>query len=230
MVAIDARPGGIRLPRARPSRPGHVPVGPISVFNGDIRAASDLCLASLRSGSGARVATANLDFVARARHDATLEADLREASLVVADGSPVAWLARLAGGSRVRRVAGVDLVAALLARAGEAGGLRVAVYGSTPDILESAVDRLGPGLASVEFVALVCPPFRDATAAEVGRDIARLADARPDLVFVALGCPRQERFIATHWQRIPGAVWMGVGGTFDFYAGKRKRAPRLILI
>jgi N-acetylglucosaminyldiphosphoundecaprenol N-acetyl-beta-D-mannosaminyltransferase len=188
----------------------------------------DLLLASIRSGRGARVATANLDFVVRARRDDTLRADLAECSMVVADGAPVAWLARIAGGRGTRRVAGVDLVWELAARAHELGGLRFAIYGSEPHILAAAKAHIEAENPGAQIVATMSPPFRSLSEDEVAGDVAALAASRPDVVLIALGCPRQERFIAEHAAAIPGAVWIGVGGTFDFFAGKRRRAPRFL--
>lgn len=208
-------------------RPAHVDVGPLSVFNGSFEETVDLLADAIRTGSGARVATANLDFVARARRDKTLRDDLAAASLVVADGSPVTMLARAAGGSRTGRVPGVDLVGALCARAGELGGLRAAIYGSDVLTAMHAATNLESANPGLQFVATICPPFRKLSRDEEDADIAALADSEPDVVFVALGCPRQERLIAEHWSALPNAVWIGVGGTFDFYAGKRLRAPRV---
>jgi N-acetylglucosaminyldiphosphoundecaprenol N-acetyl-beta-D-mannosaminyltransferase len=211
------------------SRPAHVPVGPLSVFNGTIDDAVGLCLDAIQARRGLRVATANMDFVARARRDATLRRDLEASSLVVADGAPVAWLARAAGGRRTRRVTGVDLVGALCEAGGrKTGGLRVALYGSDGQTAARAAATLEDRYPGATVVARICPPFRPLGADEVEASLQLLASVRPDLVLVALGCPRQERFIAEHFFEVPGAVWVGIGGTLDFYAGKRKRAPRLV--
>jgi N-acetylglucosaminyldiphosphoundecaprenol N-acetyl-beta-D-mannosaminyltransferase len=204
-----------------------VAVGPIAVLDGGMAEARAYCLDAVRSGRGARVATANLDFVARARRDAVLRDDLAQSSIVVADGAPVAWLARLAGGRQVERVTGVDLVHALCEAAPVAGGLRVAFYGSTPEVAASAAGEFERRYPGVEVILRISPPFRPATETELYADRQRLRDAAPDLVLVALGCPKQERFIAEFAGALPGAVWIGVGGTLDFYAGIRRRAPRV---
>lgn len=211
-----------------PGRGRHVPIGPFAVFDGGLDEAADLCLEALARGQGMRVATANLDFVARARKDAQLRADLEASTLVVADGAPVVWLARFAGAKHVRRATGVDLVAELCQRGAERGGLRVAMYGSERAIATraaAAFERMWPG---VEVVLQLSPPFRPQSAEEVAADVAAIRASRPELVLVALGCPRQERFIAAHFDAAPGATWIGVGGTFDFYAGVKKRAPRAL--
>lgn len=205
----------------------HVPVGPLRVFDGDLGAAAALLLERVRAGAGARVATANLDFVALARRDPVLRADLATATLVVADGAPVAWMARKAGGERVGRVTGVDLVIELCRR-GAPGGLRVVFYGSTAEKAEGAKGFLESAFPGVEVVERISPPFRPPTPAEVAQHRAAIAAARPDLVLVALGCPKQERFIAEHHDVAPGAAWIGVGGTLDFFSGDKHRAPAAI--
>ncbi len=209
-------------------RTAHVPVGPLSVLNGDLEDAGRLCIEAIDAGARLRVATANLDFVARARRDAVLRADLAASGLVVADGAPVAWLARLAGGTHTRRVTGVDLVAELCRLGSERGRLRLASYGSSPEVAAAGARALEARYPGIEFVLQICPPFRALTAEELASHHAAIAAARPEVVLVALGCPRQERFAAEHFDAAPGAVWIGVGGTFDFYAGIKRRAPRLL--
>ncbi|MCC7362948.1 MAG: WecB/TagA/CpsF family glycosyltransferase [Dehalococcoidia bacterium] len=203
-----------------------IPVGPVAVTAGDLRGIAAAILHDVRAGHGARVATANLDFVARARRDAVLAADLADSDVVTADGAPVAWLARLASGNRIERVTGVDLVAELC-RQGATDGLRVAFYGSEETIARKAAARLEAEYPGVKVVSIICPPFRPLTEGELTAHMVELNATVPDLVLVALGCPRQERFIAAHHHVAPAAAWVGVGGTFDFYAGKRTRAPRL---
>ena len=104
------------------------------------------------------MATANLDFFARARHNDQLLEDLANSSLVVADGAPVVWSARLAGLSRTSRVTGVDLVGEVC-RIGAPHGLRVALYGSTWEVARAASSRLEADYPGVESVAIVCPPL-----------------------------------------------------------------------
>lgn len=214
-------------------RPPHVRVGPVSIFNGDIEAAARFCVDRIRSGAGARVATANLDFLAQARGDATLRADLSDSTLVVADGAPVAWLGRMVGGGRTRRVPGVDLVAEICRlgterRDGSVTPLRVALYGAEPEVAAEASAALTRAYPGTAVVLSISPPFRALSAEEEAEERARVAAARPELVLVALGCPKQERLIARYFQEAPQAVWIGVGGTFDFLAQRKRRAPRAL--
>lgn len=226
-ATIAPTANGTPFPAVR--RPGHVAVGPLDVFDGGLAAAAGFVLDRLDAGVGARVATANLDFVARARRDAQLRDDLAHSDLVTADGAPVAWLARVSGAENIARVTGVDLVASLCERASDRpGGLRIALYGSSPQVAHTAAAELERRYCGVDVVAVICPPFGEQPPTDLDADLDALAAADPDVVLVALGCPRQERFIAQHFDRIPHAAWLGIGGTFDFYAGKRRRAPALV--
>lgn len=227
MTSIAGERPFTRAPDSGPPTVRHVPVGPLRVFDGDLAAAAAYLMARIRAGAGARVATANLDFLALARRDPTLRADLAGSTLVVADGAPVAWLARAAGATWVGRVTGVDLVLELCRR-GMDQGLRVAFYGSTPEKAEAAARHLESAFPGIRVVLRVSPPFRAPTVAELAQHRADMAAARPDLVLVALGCPKQERFIAENWDVVPGAVWIGVGGTLDFFSGDKRRAPRAL--
>ncbi len=200
-------------------------VSDVPIFDGGLTEAVDACLGLLRAGNGGRVATANTDFIALARRNPRLLADLQDSNLVVADGKPVAWLARLAGASRVTRVAGVDLVPAFLTAAARECPVRVALYGGEPEIARRAANALQGMSPGIDVAAVLSPPFRSLGNDEEQSLLARLSRVDPDVVLVALGCPRQERLIAEWSPFVPRSVWLGVGGTFDFLAGKRVRAP-----
>lgn len=226
-MAVRMRADALEAESA-PAREAAIPVGPLAIFDGTLAGAADRCVEAITSGRGARIATANLDFVALARRDATLREDLANSTLVVADGKPIVWLARIAGARRIGRVNGVDLATELLRRGEALGGMRVALYGSTPDISRDAAAWIERTCAGVRIVARLIPPFRELSEQESLAERARLTAAAPDLVLVALGCPRQERLIARYFDAAPGAVWIGVGGTLDFFAGRRWRAPRFV--
>lgn len=219
------RPFRSRVASATQSRPP-ILVDDVPIFDGQLTDAIDACAALLARGEGARIATANLDFLALARRDETLRQNLRRSSLVVADGMPVVWLARLAGGQRVKRIAGVDLVEALCRRGRPQGTLRIAIYGSTEAVTEPGGKHLEGIGSNVRVVACINPPFRSLSDSEREAHLVTLVDSQPDVVLVALGCPTQEQLIADWHTSLPSALWIGVGGTFDFFGGRRKRAPR----
>jgi N-acetylglucosaminyldiphosphoundecaprenol N-acetyl-beta-D-mannosaminyltransferase len=216
--------GGVRSGAVRAR---HMPIGPVHIFDGGPGEAERICVDAIRTMSGLRVATANLDFLALARTDRRLRGDLAGAHLVVADGAPVVWLGRLGGARRMRRVAGVDLVTGVLAGAADAG-LRVALYGSTEEVSRDAAVEMERRFPGVEVVCRMCPPFRRLSNDEQAAERTMLRAARPQLVLVALGCPRQERLIAEYFDSAPEAVWIGIGGTLDFFAGEHRRAPAVL--
>lgn len=208
---------------AAPAIP-HVRVNGVRIFDGDLDDAVALLRDRLARGRGARIATANLDFLAQASRDAILAADLEASTMVVPDGAPVVWLARRAGAGRVRRVAGVDLVARLCEGSGERE-LRVVLYGSTEEVAREAAERLHASEGAARVTGVICPPFRPLDEEEQDAERAAIGAAQPHIVLVALGCPRQERLIARYFDCAPQAVWIGVGGTFELLSGRKRRAP-----
>lgn len=205
----------------------HIQVAGVRIFDGDLEEACAALTLRRAEGRGSRVATANLDFLAQARQDAQLRSDLDASTLVVADGAPVAWLARLGGGRKVSRVAGVDLVARLCAELAEGGG-RVVLYGSTLEVAVPAAAALEARYPGVRVGRILCPPFRELSADEEAREREAIRLIDPALVLVALGCPKQEALIGRYLDSAPNAIWIGVGGSFDFLAGRRRRAPRVL--
>lgn len=156
------------------------------------------------------------------RDPAHREALLRSA-LNTADGVPVVWAQRLLGHPGAQRVYGPDLMLDGLARA-EREGWRVAVFGGRPERLAALTGRLERRFPRLQLVLAESPPFRPAGAREEADRLTRFAQARPDLTWVGLGAPKQERWMADHSGRVPG-VLVGVGAAFDQLAGAAPRAP-----
>jgi N-acetylglucosaminyldiphosphoundecaprenol N-acetyl-beta-D-mannosaminyltransferase len=133
---------------------------------------------------------------------------------------------RARGGDQADRVYGPDTMLAVAQRAAR-DGVPVALYGSSPEVLDRLRERLplkAPGLRIVEAIS---PPFRPLTPEEDEADVQRLRASGARIVFVGLGCPRQERWCAEHADRV-GAVCLGVGAAFDFHAGLLRQAPGLL--
>ena len=146
------------------------------------------------------------------------------AGLVTTDGMPLVWYCRLKGQRRAERVYGPDLMLALCARS-VARGYRHFLYGATPAVLEALAVRLAERFPGIRIVGSFSPPFRPLSADEDAAIGSRIRDARPDLVWVGLSTPKQERWVASHVDRL-GAVLLGVGAAFDFHAGTKRQAPR----
>ena len=180
-------------------------------------------IAALVDGHGPcrQVATVNVEFVMHARRDPEFAAVLAASELALADSSGVLWAARRQGCALAEKVAGSDLVPRL-AELCAARGWRPFLLGAMPGVAEAAAARLArrhPGFEAAGTFAGVPGPEGDQEA------LARIAAARPDLLLVAYGHPRQERWIARNRERLPVPVAIGVGGAFDFAAGRVRRAP-----
>ena len=183
--------------------------------------AVDVVRRAMDTRVGIMVATANAEMLMRATHDEELRRILNASALVVPDGAGTVWAARHLGHAMPERVAGYDLAQELL-RCAPAEGRRVYFFGSAPGVAEKAkakAEQLYPG---IEIVGVRNGFFSPADNAAI---IAEIRAARPDLLLVALGVPKQEKWIAAHLAELDVPVAIGVGGTLDVMAGVMKRAP-----
>ena len=170
-----------------------------------------------------QVVTVNVDFLVNAEIDPSTRVLLQAADLSIADGMPVLWGARTLGMHLRERVSGADLVPALAARAA-LDGWRIHLFGAAPGTAEAAAELLRTRCPGARITADSGPIIPDASA--VDDDVlTRIIALDPDILCVALGNPKQERFIAANRDRLRTPVMIGVGGTFDLLIGDKKRAP-----
>jgi N-acetylglucosaminyldiphosphoundecaprenol N-acetyl-beta-D-mannosaminyltransferase len=181
--------------------------------------------ALVRSGRGGAVFTPNVDHVVLAEHDDRMCEAYSHADLSFADGMPLIWASRLLGEAVPERVAGSDLVPALLELAAHRG-FRVYFLGGAPGVSALARDNLRKELPALRVVGVDAPRIGDdGESKEQDEIIARIRTASPHLVFVALGAPKQEIWIHRVRNELRPAVFMGVGASLDFIAGAVPRAP-----
>lgn len=180
--------------------------------------------AMIASGRPHYLATANVDFLVQALEDAELRRILFDAHLVLADGMPVVWASRFLGNPLPCRVTGSDLVPRLLAEA-EKRGWRVFLLGGAEDSLRRAADNIRIQYPRLALAGAFSPPFRPLLEMDHEDILRRLHEAKPDLLFVAFGCPKQEKWLKMHYRRAGVPVGIGVGATIDFLAGTFRRAP-----
>lgn len=145
------------------------------------------------------------------------------ADLVIPDGMPLAWMQKLQGRKGANRVRANDLMIDLC-RFAEKNDLSVGFYGGRQDVIDSIVERAARDFPDLKIPYAYSPPFRPLTTEEDKQVIAELNEKAPDILFMGLGCPKQENWMAAHQGRI-GAVMLGVGASFDFYAGNLKESP-----
>ena len=173
-----------------------------------------------------QIATANTDFLINALEDPELLHILRNADLVIPDGMPLLWASRLMRSPLPERVTGADLVPQLAALSA-ANGYRIFMLGARPQVAALARERLLAKHPGLQIVGCVSPPV----AALVDMDheglLEQIRIARPDVLLVAFGNPKQEKWIHMNRQQLADVpVCIGVGGTFDFIAGQTARAPQ----
>ena len=173
----------------------------------------------LHASGGGRVVTLNAEMTMTARSNHELGQAIASADLVIPDGAGVVW-ALSRQGIRVVKTAGIELAWTLLGYAA-AHGWRVALLGASPEVMEILRDKLPTTFPGLNLVLAVDGYQPEAAWSAIE---AELSQQSPDLVLVALGVPRQETW--SH-QKQPGAsgLWMGVGGSFDVWAGQKQRAP-----
>ncbi|HXT12322.1 MAG TPA: WecB/TagA/CpsF family glycosyltransferase [Candidatus Angelobacter sp.] len=178
----------------------------------------------VESGKPHYLVTANVDFLVQAQEDVELRRILFDAHLVLCDGTPLLWASQLLGNPLLERVAGADLVPLLLRVAAEKG-YRVFFLGATPESCAQAVENLKKKHPALIIADYYSPPFNKLLEMDHEEIKARILAAKPDLLFVSLGCPKQEKWIAMHYRSLGVPVSAGVGATIDFLAGTVKRAP-----
>lgn len=187
---------------------------------------------ALASGRGGRIITPNIDILRQAQADDDIRAYLDDADLIVADGMPLVWASRLSGTPLPERVAGSNLIWSLSQGLGR-DGRSVFVIGGAPaaegvkDGATRAADRLAAECEGLRIAGTLCPDFgfeRDETA--YAGFCAKVADARPDMVFVSLGFPKQEAVVTRLRGLLPQAWFIGCGASVNFVAGDVHRAPR----
>jgi len=174
------------------------------------------------------VVTPNVDFLVQAQHDTELHQILAQADLVLCDGKPLVWASRWLGNALPGRVAGSDLVPVLLERAAERGW-KIFLLGGAEGVGAEAAKRIAAAHPTLPPVAHYSPPNRPLAEMNDDEIIARVRAAKPDVVLVCFGCPKQEKWIFHHYRTVGapvmGPVMIGAGGTVDFLAGRLKRAP-----
>ncbi len=180
---------------------------------------------SLHAGRGGWVLTVNLDHLRLCTVDPEFAAICATATLCVADGMPLLWASRLQRTPLPERVAGSDLVAPL-AHAAEAHGRSVFLLGGAPGTAVAAAARLRRECPRLRLVGTWCPPSGfEQDGGETGRMLAAVERAQPDLVYVALSKPKQERVTMMLRPRLPYSWVVGVGIGLGFFSGEVRRAP-----
>ncbi len=141
------------------------------------------------------------------------------------DGMPMVWMGRWQGFRDMGRVYGPDLMLRLCELSAGRGFTHF-FYGGAPGVAEELKGRLEARFPGVRVVGTCSPPFRPLTVEEEAQLAERVSRLKPDLFWVGLSTPKQERFMAAHWQTLEATLFVGVGAAFDFHTGRVRQAPR----
>lgn len=176
-----------------------------------------------QAGESRVVCCCNAHSVVTAQQDAAFRQVLAQADLATPDGAPVAWMLRRQGAAGQPRVSGPDLMRDYCAHAA-ASGEAIFLLGSTPATLQRLQDRLRERWPTLRIAGAISPPFRPLSPTEDEAIVQAIRASGAGTLWVGLGCPLQERWMAAHRGRLQ-AVQIGVGAAFDFHAGTLRRAP-----
>jgi N-acetylglucosaminyldiphosphoundecaprenol N-acetyl-beta-D-mannosaminyltransferase len=174
------------------------------------------------------IITFNLDFFYNSTINGEFQQICRSSKFVVPDGQGITNLLKLKYGKRVNRITGNELFEILL-KIADGEKLKVAFIGSSDSVQTQLSNKVKLNFPNLSIAASISPPFNfESDSAENDKAINELAKNNPDIVFIALGSPRQELWINKIKEIVGAKIFMGVGAVFDFYTGEKKRAPVFI--
>lgn len=184
--------------------------------------AVDILIKSITRGERKYVCTPNSEILAMAQEDGELKTALREADMLIADGMGVVLASHIVGKPLPERVAGFDLMENLLEKSNEMN-LKIFLFGAAPGVAEQAKINIVNTYPNIRIAGVENGYGYKENEEAI---IEKINYEEPDILFVALGAPRQEKWLHDNSWRLKAAVSIGVGGSFDILAGKKTRAPK----
>jgi N-acetylglucosaminyldiphosphoundecaprenol N-acetyl-beta-D-mannosaminyltransferase len=185
-----------------------------------------LAIAEMAETGGGVTCVASVHMVMEAFDDPGFQRIVNAAELVTSDGMPLVWTLRARGLREAERVYGPDLVPAVCALAASRR-IPIGFYGGHPDVVARMCERLTARFPGLRIALAMSPPFRGLSPEEDAQVVDAIRDSGARILFVGLGCPKQERWMAAHRERLDCAQ-VGVGAAFDFLAGAKRQAPRFL--
>jgi N-acetylglucosaminyldiphosphoundecaprenol N-acetyl-beta-D-mannosaminyltransferase len=177
------------------------------------------------SKSGSYVCVSNVHMCMEVFDSSDFESVVNNADLVIPDGRPLSWAQRLLGHSDAEQVRGQDIMNTICQQSGTKN-LNIGLYGGSSDeLLQQVIIELKSSYPDINITFSYSPPFRPLTDEEDQGIIQKINDSNVNVLFVGIGCPKQERWMAEHKDPL-SCVMLGVGAAYDFIAGSKKHAPR----
>jgi len=200
----------------------------IDIDNISFEQAVHIIISLAKTNGNHFVVTPNVDHLMKLQHDSEFRNVYSRASLVVPDGQPLIWAARFLGTPFKAKISGSDLFPKLC-EASAYNNLRIFFLGGRPKAADICSDKLKILFPSIQIVGTYCPDFGfEKIESENSKIIGLISAAAPHILFVALGAPKQEKWIFHHKKRYHVPVSIGVGASLDFYSGLVSRAPFLL--
>lgn len=187
--------------------------------------ATQAVIASREQKPSGYVCVCTVHGISEARRDPDLLAIFNHSYLTTPDGMPLVWLGRYHGHQAISRVYGPDLMLRVCDE-GRATQLRHYFYGGAPGVADLLAEKMQDRFPGVEVVGTHTPPYRALTEVEFATLQADVSAKKPDIIWVGLSTPKQERFMAETWDKLDAGLMIGVGAAFDFHSGRKKQAPR----
>lgn len=180
----------------------------------------------VKAGNGGYVCFSTVHMTMEAHDDAEFAKTVNGADLIVTDGMPIVWMQKLQGARNASRVRANDMMTMLCGYA-EKNDLSVGFYGGKQEVIDKICGRARKDFPDLQIAYAFSPPFRALTEKEDAEITGEVARTAPDILFMGLGCPKQENWMADHKGKLK-TVMLGVGASFDFYAGNVKESPEWI--
>ena len=205
----------------RPPRANVLGVG-VSAINLD--SAATAVLSALEHNAKGFVCVTGVHGVSEAQTDPSFRDILNRAFLNTPDGMPMVWVGRAQGFADMRRVYGPDLMLKIC-ELSPSRGISHFLYGGAPGVAEQLKANLEHRFPGLRVVGTFCPPFRPLSPQEQAELTRQVAAGRPDIFWVGLSTPKQEKFMAEYADKLDATLFFGVGAAFDFHAGRVRQAP-----
>jgi N-acetylglucosaminyldiphosphoundecaprenol N-acetyl-beta-D-mannosaminyltransferase len=204
---------------------GFVELFGLRFHNVDLDETVDCIELLLRTNKHGLVLTPNTDHIVKLSRDKSFQEAYRRGVMIVADGAPVVWASRLLGEPLKARVAGATLLPALCERAAQRGW-KLFFLGGKPGVAYRAATKLTKQFPGLNVVGTYAPPsYFESDRTECQRIITKIREARPDILFIGVGAPKQEKWSAAHFDALGVPLICCTGAAFDFAAGVVRRAP-----
>jgi N-acetylglucosaminyldiphosphoundecaprenol N-acetyl-beta-D-mannosaminyltransferase len=177
----------------------------------------------VEKGHGGYVCFSTVHMTMESFDNAEYAAKVNAADLIIPDGMPLVWMQKLQGERQAARVRANDLMIMLCAYA-EKNNLSVGFYGGKQTVVDAILEKAKKDYPNLKIAYALSPPFRPLTDEEDAEITAEINEKKPDILFMGLGCPKQENWMWAHKEKLT-AVMLGVGASFDFFAGNVRESP-----